>query len=752
MVRNRENLLRYIFVGALFIAVCIAYIVIFIDLQVAGQDYYTMASSVSNRTRTVKLQAQRGEIYDRNGKKLVKNEFAYDLRLDYGSMPASSEGKNRVLLTLLSALDKTDETDKLTPPKYTPFNVTATRTSVTFSYNDEFFELTRVSRYKKLAGELNIPEGTDAAGAAEVFMSRYALRDSEGALVYTPEETARLFIYRLELDLADFSAVSPYYFAEDISLELIATLRESGNRGFSVFCDYSRVYLYPGYASHILGRMAKISSDNVDYYTELGYPIDAVVGSSGAEYSFEKYLRGVDGVLTITEDAYGNVIKAEVTKEPVAGLDVYLTIDINMQIVSEDALHDNIRFVQQEASYNPGDMDGEDAKAGALTAMDPDTGEVLVLASYPTYDLSTFVDDVGYLNQDESAPLLNRALSGLYQPGSTFKPGVAVAALNEEIITPYTIIDTKGQYEAYEDYQPRCWIYLMYNDIHGPIDVTEAIQESCNYFFYDLGKNLTVDVMNKYMKDFGLGEPTGIELTEKTGVLAGPEYRTKYELEEWAPGDTLQAAIGQSDNLFSPLQISSYVSTLVNNGDRYSAHILLKTCRFGSGEVVYSSNPEIISSLEISEEAFTVVKNAMKNVIENGSASEMFKDYPVTIGGKTGTAQVSKTKSDNAIFTAFAPFDDPEIVTTCVIEQGNTGANAGFAVKGLFDYYFGVGEYAEPEEEPDANGTVTESGDENSEEFSDELSGDTPTEAPEESPVVPEDAINNTEEVSIDEE
>ena len=691
MQNKKENLWRYITVGALFVVVCIVYAFMLIDLQVAGQDYYSMSSAVGSVKRTVKVQAQRGEIYDRNGNKLVENDFSYDILLDYGSMPYSSAGKNDVILSLLSALSDTEEEGKLTERKYSPFNISVIWGEVRFEYNADFFALARSSKYEKLAGELNIPEDADADEAAAVFMKRYALVDSEGALTHSPEETATLFSYRMDFDMVDFSAVSPYTFAKDVSLELIASVREKGQRGFTVYCDYSRVYKYPGYASHILGRIGKISSTQVDYYTELGYSLDATVGISGAEYAFEQYLHGVDGLMQITEDTSGNVLATEIIREPVAGCDVYLTIDIEMQMVAEDALHENILFVHNDAAYNHGDLDGEDAAAGALTAIDSKTGEVLVLASYPTYDLSTFVEDVQFLNKDETAPMLNRALNGIYQPGSTFKPGVAVAALDAEVITPYTIIDTKGQYDYYEGYQPRCWLYLMYNDVHGPIDVTEAIKESCNYFFYDIGRILTIDRMNEYMKNFGLGSPTGIELSEKTGVLAGPEYRIEMGLDAWAPGDTLQAAIGQSDHLFSPLQITSYISTLVNDGVRYSSHVLYKVCRFGTGETVFEKSPEVLSTMDISTEAFTVVKNAMKNVIENGSASEMFEDYQVTIGGKTGTAQVSKNKSDNAIFTAFAPFDSPEIVATCVIEQGNTGSNAGFAVKELFDYYFKIG-------------------------------------------------------------
>ena len=388
MTRNRDNLWRYILIGGIFIVVAFIYVGIFIDLQVSGQDYYSMTTPVSYKTRSVKIQAQRGEIYDRNGKKLIGNEYFYDLRLDYGSMPAKSTGKNDVILSLRDFLEATGETDKIVPPKYTPFNITVTDGKLSFEYNEAFFELTRSTKYKKIAGELNIPEDASADDAAAVFMYRYSLTDKEGELTVSAEDAAFLFGYRMDFDIVDFSAVNPYTFASDVSLDFIAKAEESGTRGFTVYCRFARVYNYPGYASHLLGRIQKIPAESVEYYTAMGYPLDAYVGTSGAEYAFEEYLHGVDGELLITEDAYGNIVKTEVKKEPIAGRDIYLTIDIGMQMAAEDALDYNIEFVKTGAAIEPGERDGEDAEAGALTAVDPDTGEVLVLASYPTYDLS----------------------------------------------------------------------------------------------------------------------------------------------------------------------------------------------------------------------------------------------------------------------------------------------------------------------------------------------------------------------------
>ncbi|MBR6290424.1 MAG: penicillin-binding protein 2, partial [Clostridia bacterium] len=301
----------------------------------------------------------------------------------------------------------------------------------------------------------------------------------------------------------------------------------------------------------------------------------------------------------------------------------------------------------------------------------------------------------------ELAPMYNRALEGTFQPGSTFKIGVAMGALDSGVIDENTQIKDEGVYEI-DGFQFRCWIYLMYKETHGWVNVTDAIQVSCNYFFYEVGRRLTIEKIDDYMTSFGLGQPTGIELNEKTGILASPEYVEENGLRSWAIGDTLQASIGQSYNLFTPLQMSVYISSVVNNGTRYSAHILSKVCPYSSTDPIYEPGTTVAAERKIKDGVREIVMNAMKNVIEDGSVSEIFEDYPIVIGGKTGTAQVSVTRSDNAIFTAFAPFDDPEIVVASVLEQGNTGSNAGRCVRDVFDYYFNIDENAP--KEPDDGG------------------------------------------------
>ncbi len=685
-------------VAVLFVTICIIYTGRLVYLQVSGQDYYTMTRQSGYVTRTVPVKAQRGEIFDRNGVPIVTNEYTYDLQLDYSSMPTAAEGKNEILLTLVSAARRHGLTGQLTEPA-SVYHVDSSLRGLAFAVNGDYEGTVKGKRLAKLLSELNVEEGADAGQQALVLMKRYGIVsfDREGDTVwnYTFDEAKTLFCYRLDMELSDFSVGEPYTMLKNATLPYLTDCEESISRGIRINVNASRTYNYPGYASHILGRVSKIPNGSEAYYTERGYPLNAIVGISGAEAAFEEYLRGRDGVMTIKEDAYGNIISAEVTKEPIAGKDVYLTIDIEMQMVAEQALAENIFKIRDEAIASGRPLTGEDAAKGALTAVDNTTGEVLAICSYPTYNLATFNQDYSLLRDDPDSPMFNRALNGTYAPGSTFKVGVALAALDAGVIEPDTIIDAQGQYTYYEGYQPRCWLYLTKEDVHGEINVIEAIQESCNYFFYDVGRQLTIEKINEYMRHFGLGQPTGIELPEKTGILAGPDYRNDNGLDKWAPGDTLQAAIGQSDNLFTPLQISMYISDIVNSGTRYSAHLLYKVCEYGTNDVVYESEPAPIDAISIDEEHLVVVKEGMKNVMDNGSAASVFSGYPIPVGGKTGTAQVSESKSDNGIITVFAPFDEPEIVVTCIIEQGSGGTDAGYAVRDVFDYYFKEGKWAQ---------------------------------------------------------
>ncbi|MBQ2729975.1 MAG: hypothetical protein IJF69_04295 [Clostridia bacterium] len=708
MKQKREHLVRYICIGAFYVIVCLIFVARLINIQIAGQDYYQESYSDGYKYRTVSIQAQRGEIFDRNGNLLVSNVYSYSLHLDAGSLTTDQNQRNLFILKLLETAEKFGEADGFELPE-TPF----VKDGGKWKFDKAFMASAYGKRMTRLLLDLGFEQDDEEKGgwdeldkeeARSVLLDRYGITDEEGKLRYSEKDAELLFAVRLDMELSYFSTVEPYTLVRDVDIKYISAVTEGNVRGIGISCDAKRMYNYPGYASHMLGRTGKIMAEKAEYYTDKGYKLNAIVGTSGVEEAFEDYLHGEDGTLTIVEDEYGNIVDTYVSKEPKPGQDVYLTIDIDLQIAAEDALKANIELIVENGKADDRELSGEDANAGALTAIEKDTGAVLALASYPTYNLATFNEDYSALREDENSPLFFRALEGTYAPGSTFKPGVAIAALQEGIISPYTQIATKGIYMYYAPtFTPRCWIYAdRYGKrTHGSINVSEAIQVSCNYFFYDIGRELTISNITKYCQVYGLGQPTGIELPEKTGILAGPAHRESTG-NTWYDGDTLAAAIGQSDHLFNPLQISVYVATMLNGGTRYSAHLLYEVREY-DGTVVYTHSPEIIDSVSLDSSAVSTVKYAMKDVTENGSAARVFLNYPITIGGKTGTAQVTKTASDNALFTAFAPFDDPEIVTTCIIERGANGTDAGFAIRDLFDEYFGLNEEDDEDDTSDTN-------------------------------------------------
>lgn len=700
-MKKRNFFLRYASIGAVFLTVILIYAVKLVNVQITGQDYYKTGKAIVYTERTVPLFAERGEIFDRNGVALITNRYSYSVCFDAGTFPKGNAEANALVLETIASGEAAGAVFERPEALFT-------------RDGDEWHfacDLTngRGKRLARLLTELGLGDEPEPTASAQTLLVRYGIAEMErddrgkikkdGALIflYGEADAMLLFDVRLDMALSDFSQKLPYTVLEQASVDLIAELREGRVRGILTKSVAERHYEIPGLASHILGRVGKIQAKDAEYYTEKGYPLDAMVGTSGAELAFEDYLRGRDGTLVIVEDSMGNVVDTYVKEEPSPGCDVYLTLDAKLQALSEQSLSDNIKYIVANAIESGKELSGEDADAGAVAVINVKSGEVLALASNPTYDLATFSEDYETLKDDPKTPMLNRALLGTYTPGSTFKVGVAVAALMEGVISPYTIINATGVYRYYEDsgFTPRCWINLNYGGSHGPINVTEAIQVSCNYFFYEVGRLLTISRMNDYCKSYGLGQSTGIELPESTGILAGPDYRAEAGLGAWSPGDTVQAAIGQIENSFTPLQISVYISTLLNRGTRIGAHILKEVREYGSDEPIYTAPVTVMSEKPLSDDVIALVKNAMKNVTEDtGSAARLFQNYPLSVGGKTGTAQVVATQSDNAVFTAFAPFDDPEIVATCVIEKGAGGTDAGFSVRDIFSYYFNV-EYAD---------------------------------------------------------
>lgn len=648
---------RYIGIAAFFLMICLFYLIKLGMIQHGGLTNPIEDTNI----RTYSASGLRGEIYDRNGKKLVGNEIKYNIVLEYGSIPDTTQELNRSILDSLEALDKTNAKDRLSEDLCA---FEGSYPDVIFSQNVDPSNKEGYAALRKILDSNKLPEETSAKELASAFVKKYRLYGD----LYTPAEIDRLLRVRYEMERVQFGYYQPYTLAKDISAETVSYIKESGIDGINFKIDAERVYYYPGYASHLLGRIGKIQTEDAEYYQDLGYSLNSLVGISGCEQAFDRYLHAEDGILAVEYDNEGNIIKEYYEVEPVSGNDVWLTIDIDLQIATEDSLRKNIESI-------------DSANAGSAVSLDPSTGAVLAMASYPTFDI-TQMSSVDYYNtilQNKYSPELNRATSGLYAPGSTYKPGASLAALEAGHISAATTYFCDKAFPHLHN--PTCL------GRHGAFNVSEAIRESCNVFFYYLGYEMGTDNITKYTKPLGLGAPTGIEIGERIGTVAG-KNAAEENGQSWDAGHDLSAAIGQSLHLYTPLQLGVYTATLSNGGTRYEAHLLHSVRRFYTGEVIYTEQPQVLDRISFSDGNRSTVLSAMRDVIySNYTMRNYFSSLPVEACGKTGTAEVSG-KEDYALFIGAAPYNAPEIVAACVIEEGVYGSNASLTVSDIFKAYY----------------------------------------------------------------
>ncbi|MBE6693526.1 MAG: hypothetical protein E7589_02020 [Ruminococcaceae bacterium] len=714
MYIHNKKVARIAALGAFFAICCIVYIVRLGTLELSGENIGGHKSDGTTQ-RSVIVQAQRGQIYDREGRVLVSNSYTYDITLDYSVFPKEESERNGVIIRVLEALTAFRGYAGFSEERYPlvgeypnlEYSESAydtegnTFASLVYFIEESGLRADAVAKLRKsgysrdeAAKEFDRDplKYVSADGLVGYMTEEYGLLLSDGdsgTRYFSDYEVELLLMIRYSMVISGFSRANDYTFIKNVPLDTITSVLEWGLDGVWYSVSATRVYEYPGYASHILGQTGPIYAEDWEYYKAQGYNMNATVGISGCELAFEEYLRGSDGIKVIVEDKNGNVVDEYMKTEAIAGRDVYLTIDIDLQIAAEDGLKDNVAYVN-------GLSTGTESRAGALTAIDPSNGEVLVLASYPSFDLTTLGEDYNTLAADEALPLLNRALQGTYAPGSTFKPGVALAALCEGVVGASTLVDCEGVYRYYDSYQPKCWVYNSTSSpikMHGPINAVEALEVSCNCYFYEVGRVMGIHSLNRYSNGYGLGLSTGIELAEAVGSLAGPAYREDYHLIDWQPTDTIAAAIGQSDNAFTPLQLSSYISTVVNYGTRYRTHLLLKVVDFATGEVVYAPEAEIMSAMELPEQHVSTVIRGMERVVSEGDTVGYFmQDVPVTVAGKTGTAQVGGNQSDNGLFVCVAPSRAPEIVVSSVVERCGGGSYAALAAARVLEEYYAPSE------------------------------------------------------------
>ena len=495
-------------------------------------------------------------------------------------------------------------------------------------------------------------------------------------------------LYELYLRSTGVYQANEYVFAQEVDIDFISRVKEQSLPGVVIEATTVRQYHTP-YAAHLLGRVTPIFPEEVEYYTSLDedgdgvpdYSLNDTVGRDGVEQAFESYLRGDPGMRTVERNTEGKIVSETWLEEPEPGGNVVLTLDIGLQGYVEQVLAASVPAIDVE----------EETGGAACVVLDVDTAEVLTCASYPTYDITRYNADYNQYASDPTKPLLNRALQGLYAPGSTFKMVTAVAGLETGIIEPDTEIEDLGRYTYWSSPQPMCWIYWQRGTTHGWINVSEAIEVSCNYFFYEVGREVGIDVLVDYATRFGLGQYTGIELFEEKGVMASPEF-TESLGGTWYEGSVLSVAIGQESSQFTPVQLANYIATLVNGGTRNAVHLLKEVKSGDFSQVEYTYEPQVLGTIEIETENLQAVKAGMLALTTQGSVSQHFRDLPFQAGGKTGSAQVDDQTDANAIFVCFAPYDDPEVALALVVERGGSGSELGAMAADILSYYFSVQE------------------------------------------------------------
>jgi len=637
--------------------------------------------NTSTFTTYTRVKAARGDILDCNGNVLVQNRASFDLDINHFVL-ISADGTNDHLYRLVNTSREQgiEYTEHFPVTRERPFTYTLSEQTSAWQSNFQIFLAEKASLDSDITAPLLVQE----------------LREYYKIPAEWTDEEARLVIgLRYELDLRGCVPSLPnYVFLEDASDEQLSAVSELNIPGVYVEASTKRE-VCTEYAAHILGFCGPMDPEQWEYYQNIeGYEMDAEVGQDGIEKAFEEYLHGTDGLRMDVVTTDGTLVSSTFVETPKAGANVSISIDINLQMTAEDALSSTMEYLRSEE--NPGD--GHDAEGAAIVALDVKTGKVLICGSYPTYDLSRYFEDYNAILEMPYAPLVNRALQAVYPPGSTYKMSMVVAGIDSHKISANTTIEDKGVFNKYDGFEVNCLAWTNGRNTHGKINAAEALKYSCNYFFYDLGDRIALSAMDSTAKGLGLGERTGVELPEYIGHRANEE--TKAELysgddAEWYQGNQIQAAIGQSDNLFSPMQLAVYTATLANQGVRYRATFLNRVVSADYRSLLKENSAEILNHLPISDEAYEAYKTGMVMVTSEsgGTAYSAFRDYPIAVAGKTGTAQNGKTgKSDNGAFVCYAPADDPQIAIAVYGEMAGHGTSLTSVARDILDVYFDVDE------------------------------------------------------------
>ena len=711
-MEGRQFQRRVLSVVLILAALLAAFAGVLYNLQIVhGADYRAQSAVKIANWETV--DAARGEILDRYGRSLVSNRATYQITLNTTMMGEEAQ-RNPTLRELIGICRENglSWTDRLPISAEAPFTYTTDtplareNSEGTVSLTDFGKLLNALPLGKEVKASLNLPDADMAARADSLddLPQPPAAEDVIAALrtYFEIDPTwsdadARAVIgvlYELNLRSRDIDQ-SEYIFAQDVDIDVISGIKEHGLNGVSIEATTVRQYNTTS-AAHLLGRVGPIFSEDWSKYRDLGYSMNDSVGKGGVEEAFEEYLRGESGVRVQELSTSGKVVSESwytdpetgETQIPKPGDNVMLTLDLRLQEKVEQVLASTIE-----------QLDSADKKGGAVVVESVQDGGILSMASYPTYDLSTIYSNQTLYNEALNNPLNpfnNRATMGLYSPGSTFKPLVGIAALEEGVTTPTeTIRDTgslqlpEEEHYPYGDYHPECWYYRQYGRVHGNENLADALRDSCNIYFYTVGHRLGIDRIDEYAQMFGLGQYTGLELDEAKGRVAGPATSEALGM-EWYGGNLLSAAIGQDNTLVTPLQLANYITTLVNGGTRYKTHLLKTVKSSDYSETVYEQQPQVADTLELDPDNVEAVKRGMWEVANDPDSSvyRYLSDLAVEVGAKTGSAQVASDQEANAVFVCFAPYEDPEIAISIVVEGGASGSNLAQAVAEIVNYYF----------------------------------------------------------------
>ncbi|MBQ6021187.1 MAG: hypothetical protein IJL26_13520 [Clostridia bacterium] len=679
-----KNRTRTVILSVLAGLIALIYVGDLFSVQVVhGEEYREKMRAVTEYTVPVK--AARGDILDRNGNVLVTERQGFSVVFDYTRFTDGTDRakRNEIISRLILLFDENEQewVDAL------PLEIDAAGTP--FFPDDRENEI----RYLKSKDLLNMNDYATAENCFAAAVEKYELQD------YDPRMARDIASVYYSMFKTQFSAAAPYTFASDVPIELVAVIKE---KNFDFTGVDAQVVTYREYpdgtiAPHLLGVVGVMNETEyaakTAQTTELladdtktdeqkkqikkrAYAMNDVIGKTGVEAVMESYLRGTAGERTIRIDADG-AAEEFWSATPQTGNTVILTLDRDLQKVAQQALRSRILEL---TGYS--DLEA----AGAVVVLDTTNGEVLAAASYPSYDLSTYYEDYNELAADPAAPLWNRTLQSTYAPGSTMKPAMALAGLQEGVINRGTTFYCSSKFE-YMDHVFGCL------SAHGSLNVENALKYSCNIFFYNVADKLGINRMNRYSTMFGLGSKTGIELAEAAGVLASPAHRNARGL-TWYSGDAIQAAIGQSDNLFTPIQLANYVATIANGGTRWVPHIVKSVCTADFSETVFETEPEVAATAEVSAENFNIVREGMLLVTTEGSVRETFSQVQEKCAGKTGTSQVKKivngalVKGNNGFFISYGPYESPELAIAVVVENVDSGSATADVAAEIYKYWF----------------------------------------------------------------